>query len=166
MTDEGFDGGPPRGERPRDIRPDGVPAAWRLTYEYDADGVRLSAQQRVATMAPPDDSELTHAARAGYWVELRAADGHGLYRQILVDPFRTTVEAHSSDPAVGSTHVTRSDPAGVFQVVVPDLPDADEVVLHGMEEPWSSAGDVAARSATARPLLTVRLHETPPFEVG
>lgn len=166
MTAGDIDAGTPRGGRPRENRPGGGPAAWRLTYEYDASGVRLVAQQRVAMLAPPDDSDRTYGARAGYWVELRDADGHGRYRQILVDPFRTTVEAHSSDPAVGSTHVARSEPAGVFQVVVPDLPGAREVVLHGVEGPSAPPGAGAARATTARPLLTERLRETPPFEVA
>lgn len=137
MTDpnDDVDAGPPRGILPREAGRGDVPASWRLTFTYDADGVRLYARQRVAMLAPPDDSPRTLAARAGSWVELRDADGHGVYRQILNDPMPTTFEAHS--PLAGA-HPTRvpapADDSGVFQVVVPDVAEAQDVVLHGLTD--------------------------------
>lgn len=166
MTDETpdhVDAGPPKA-RPRERRQGGEPSAWRLTFEYDDDGVRLVAQQRVAMMAPPDDSQLTHDARAGYWVEIRNAEGHGLYRQILVNPMPSNREVHSPAPDRHPTHVAvGAGSAGVFQAVVPDLPGAVDVVLHGLASPGPAATLSERSEATARPLLTEPLAETRPY---
>lgn len=148
------DAGPPPPEAAEPVAAQ-APQAWRLTYAYDPDGIRLLAQQRVSMLAPPDDSHRTASARGGHWVEVRDESGHGLYRQIITNPFRTTAEVHSPDPEIGSRHVPAS-PEGVFQVVVPELPGAHDVVLHGLTGP----GD-----ERAQPLHTERLGETPPFEV-
>jgi len=147
MTDpnDDVDAGRPRGLPPRETRAAEEPASWRLTFTYDEDGVRLYARQRVVMLAPPDDSPRTFAARAGYWVELRDAEGHGVYRQILVDPMQVTYEAHT--PLEGVRPIRVPAPigdSGVFQAVVPDLPEAQDVVLHGLVEP----------GPTAVPLLT------------
>lgn len=158
------------------------PRAWRLTYAYDANGIRLVAQQRVATLAPPDDSELTETGRAGYWVEVRDEAGEALYRQVITSPFRTMAEAHSPDPGRRPVHVPTTAPEGAFQVLVPDLPGAHDVVLHGLTGPGEAAEppkppeakprrrgrapERAPEPPVARPLLTERLSETPPFEVS
>ncbi|MFI8659732.1 hypothetical protein ACIGKR_07050 [Rhodococcus qingshengii] len=120
-------------------------------------------------IAPPDDSDRTYSARAGTWVEVRNGTGHGLYRQILADPVRHGYEAHSPDPVEGSRQVEPEAPAGVFQVVVPDLPGAQDVVLHRLDDAVVAPGASRPRRATdralAQPVLTATLEETPPYEV-
>ena len=119
-------------------------------------------------IAPPDDSALTLNARAGTWIEVRDADGRGLYRQVLADPVRAGYEATPRDPEEVGIHAEPAAPTGAFMVVVPDLPDAHDVVLHRV-----STGDLdvpRARRAADRPVasavLTEPLGETGPFEVG
>lgn len=163
------DAGPP----PEELAEGPVePSAWRLTFGYDGEDIHLVAQQRVAMTAPPDDSPRTYAARAGTWVEVRDADGHGLYRQALADPVRHGYEAHS--PTGASREVRPEARTGVFEVVVPDLPGAHDVVLHrlddasarGPEKPPSARARKAATPPVARPVLTAELGETPPYEVS
>ena len=163
------DAGPPRGLPPTEQVP-GEESAWRLTFSYEGADIRLVAQQRVAMIAPPDDSDRTFAARAGTWVEVRDATGHGLYRQVLADPVRHGYEVHSPDPAEASRRVEPEAPSGVFQVVVPDLPGAQDVVLHRLDDSAVAADATrprrAADRALARPVLTAPLQETPPYEVS
>ena len=163
------DAGPPRGLLPVERMPQ-EPSAWRLTFTYTGSDIRLVAQQRVAMIAPPDDSERTFAARAGTYLEVRDGIGHGLYRQILADPVRRGYEAHSPDPQEGSRQVEPAAPAGVFQVVVPDLPEAQDVVLHRLDDsavaPGAPRPARMADRALARPVLTATLEETPPYEAG
>lgn len=163
------DAGPPPGIR--DASGDtGEPRAWRLTYTFDAQGVRLAAQQQVATTAPPDDGPRIPSGAAGYWVELRDGEGAPLYRQLLSDPFHPVLEAHSPEPGTSPTHVPVREPSGAFQVVVPALPEAAEVVLQGLRAPGGARqgerddADASRRTGT-HPLLTAPLAETPPFEV-
>ena len=106
---------------------------------------------------PSDDSERTYAARAGTWVEVRDAGGHGLYRQILADPVRADgYEAHSPIPP-GVAPGRAGSAAGVFQVVVPDLPDAHDVALtarrHGVRRRRGAAQE-GAGTALAQPVVT------------
>ncbi len=160
---EGFDAGPPTGAMPREVRR--IPQAWRLTFTYGTAGIQLVSQQRLEMIAPPDDSPDTYAARAGTWVEIRDAGGHGLYRQILEDPVRSGYENHSPDPELGSRRARRvSPPSGAFSVVVPDLATAHDVVLHRVPDTAFARG-ATGDTVVAEPVLTELLVETGPFEV-
>ena len=164
MAPEHHDAGPPRGIPPVERRPEQEPRAWRLTYEYDSRGISLVAQQRVAMAAPPDDSDLTYAARAGYWVEVRDSGGHGLYRQVLANPIRSHFEAHSRVPGARPESVaTPARTKGAFQVVVPDLPEAHDVVLFGVAAPGPTRTLRSRRQETAQPIVTAVLAETEPY---
>jgi hypothetical protein len=130
-------------------------AAWRLTFEYDGDDVRVVSRERVEMLAPPDDEELLSQGDAGYWVEVRDDDGAVLYRQVLHDPIRTDVEVFPEDPSQPIERVALEHPQGVFQVVVPDLAAGSEAVLQGQ------ASRQQLREEAARPLVTTRLREKP-----
>ena len=109
----------------------GKPSAWRLTFEYDGDEVRVVGRQRVAMLAPPDDSELLEPGQAGYWVEVRDKRNQVLYRHVLHDPLQTDMEVFPVDPSQPIERVPVQQPKGVFQVVVPDLPGGKQAILHG-----------------------------------
>lgn len=119
----------------RDDEPphDPPPRAWLLIFDYDENGVRLVERERIEMLAPPDDSALTLDARAGHWVALRDANGKTLYRQIIAQPFRIAAEVHS--PEGVSQRVPVRQLEGRFQVVVPDLPEATDVVFFGLGTP-------------------------------
>ena len=166
MAPEQHDAGPPRGIPPTEA-PREEPRAWRLTFEYDSQGITLAAQQRVGTIAPADDSDLTYAARAGYWVEVRDATGHGVYRQILSNPIRSTFEVHTRVPAGRPEQVAvPARTRGVFQVLVPDLPEAHDVVLWGVTPPGPARTARSRTTETAEPILTAELAETEPYGGG
>ena len=126
-------------------------AAWRLTFEYDGDDVRVVSQEHVEMLAPPDDEELLSHGDAGYWVEVRDDDGSVLYRQVVHDPIRTDAEVFPEDPSQPIERVQLDRPKGVFQVVVPDLPAGSEAVLQGQ------ASRQELREKGAKPLVTTRL---------
>lgn len=168
--DEDQNAGPPQGTLPPEAPPpEGQgSAAWRLTFTYAGDEITLVSQQRLASVAPPDDSALTLNARAGTWVEVRDANGRGLYRQVLTDPVRAGYEVTPRTPDEVGIHVVPEVPTGAFTVVVPDLPGVYDVVLHRL-----TAEDLdvpRARRAADRPVasavLTETLGETGPFEVS
>lgn len=130
-------------------------SAWRLTFEYEGTDIRLVTRQQVAMLAPPDDAERLEEAKGGFWVEIRDAQGHPLYSQVLHDPIQTDYEVFSPDPGQTPTRVAAPEVKGVFQAVVPDLPGATEVVLHGR----ASQAELARRPA--KQLFKARLHERP-----
>ena len=130
-------------------------AAWRLTFEYDGEDVRVVSQERVEMLPPPDDEELLSHGDAGYWVEVRDDDGEVLYRQVVHDPIRTDIEVFPEDPSQPIERVALDHPRGLFQVVVPDLPAGSQAVLHGQ------ASRQQLRQEAARPLVTTPLREQP-----
>jgi hypothetical protein len=169
--DDDQNAGPPRGILPPEAPPPGGgegSAAWRLTFTYAGDDIRLVAQQRLVMVAPPDDSALTLNARAGTWLEVRDANGRGLYRQVLTDPVRAGYEVTPRTPDEVGIHVVPAVPTGAFTVVVPDLPGAYDVVLHRLtaEDLDVPRARRAADRPIASPVLTEILVETGPFEVG
>lgn len=149
----------PNAPRPQEGN-DATRGAWRLTFEYRDDTVRLVAQQRVAMLAPPDDSEALERGRAGYWVEVRDQHDRPLYSQVLHDPIQTDYEVFSPEPGAIPQRVEAPEIKGVFQAVVPDLPEAIDVVLHGR----ANRRELADQAA--QPLVRAALRETPPPKAG
>jgi hypothetical protein len=106
-------------------------SAWRVTFAYDGDRVRVIGKQRVDTMSPPDDSDNIADVAAGYWVEVRDAQGESLHRQVLANPLNDQLEVFSPDPTQPLHRIDAPAPSGVFQVLVPDDPAGHDIVLHG-----------------------------------
>lgn len=156
------DAGPPRGILPLESTPGTEPLAWRLTYRYRGDDITLEAAQRVAMTAPPDDSPRTYAARAGTYVTVHDAQGHGIYRQILADPVRSGYEDHSAEGSARARRVTA--PSGTFEVVVPDLPDGHDVTLYRLPNASTLVRRAAGSPDVAEPALTSPLVPTDPGE--
>ena len=130
-------------------------AAWRITFEYDGDDVRVVSQERVEMLAPPDDEDLLSLGEAGYWVEVRGDDDSVLYRQVVHDPIKTDAEVFPEDPSQPIERVQLDRPQGVFQVVVPDLPGGNHAVLKGR------ASRQELREKPARQLARTPLRDLP-----
>jgi hypothetical protein len=130
------------------------PAAWRVTFTVDDGKIRAVGKQRVATLAPPDDSDLLADDAAGYWVEVRAVDGRTLHRQVIANPLADQREVFS--PSEPLRHVETPGTSGVFQVLVPDDPEGHEIVVHGRPV----TGEVHERSP--RQLVKTLLREQDP----
>ena len=107
----------------------GPPRAWRVTFTVEDGKVRAVGKQRVATLPPPDDSDVISDDAAGYWVEVRDADGRTLHRQVIANPLADQREVFS--PSEPLHHVDAPGTTAVFQVLVPDDPNCHEIVVHG-----------------------------------
>jgi hypothetical protein len=113
------------------MHPDEIPKhTLRLTFTYDQSDVHLEDSRRVEMIAPLGEPELIQQGRAGFWVELRDADEHILYQQALAGhPMRRELEVFD-DPETGSIRRQRiDDPQGTFELLVPDIPEAQALVL-------------------------------------
>lgn len=103
----------------------GVPAI-RMFFSYDGEEVTLISQQRLEMALPPSDLQEPQS-RAGFWAEVRDADGAVLDRRAMPDPLRTDVEVFS--PEETPRWVALDRPQGDFTVVVAHHPGADHVAL-------------------------------------
>lgn len=103
----------------------------RLTFAYDEREVRLVRVERLAARslaavgAPPREGQV------GHWVEIRDADGEVIYHRVLHNPMRDDIEVFGDEPGAPLRRVENPVRSGEFQVRVPDLPAAHELVLQG-----------------------------------
>jgi len=102
----------------------------RLTFAYEGDKVSLARVQRVEMIASPSVTSLPQlGAHGGFWVEVRDTSGAVLFHRVLHNPMRQMAEVHRLNQAVRL--VTGMPGKGEFEVLVPDLPEASQVVLSG-----------------------------------
>lgn len=142
-----------------DAVPSGRPGAIRLTLAYDDAGVRVIDRTSVDKPVPPGVEEPRSFRAAGpaegpqlprhaVVTELRAADDHTTYRQVVEHAIPHDQEVF--DPAVerGVRRHAVPPPSGVFTVIVPDDPAADAVVL--LAHPASTGAERALTQEAAR----------------
>jgi hypothetical protein len=116
--------------------------AIRLLVQYDKSGFSISESWPLETLAPASHSLDVPRATSGFWVELRDAKNNVLYRRVMQNPVPADVEVF--DPEEGLHRHAVDDPKGVFTVLVPDMPDAEEIAF------VSSPMDPAKRQNAAR----------------
>jgi hypothetical protein len=107
----------------------GEPRAIRLMFSYEGDVVTLTHAEPVAMLVPPTDSLDHPVATSGFWLELHDADGTRAYRLRMHDPLVRDVEIFPEEPGGEIVRHRVDRPHGVFTAVVPDLPEARQLVL-------------------------------------
>ena len=100
----------------------------RLTFTYNQSDLRIVAVQRVAMIPPPGEPQPIHPGQAGFWVELRGGDDDLLYQRVLHTPFRYEVEVFE-ERSIHSEKI--NSPQGMFELLVPDIPQAQTLRLFG-----------------------------------
>jgi hypothetical protein len=151
--------------RRRDGRPAlADPASIRLIFEYDGDRVDLVSRQPVDMVAPSSEPLEDFSDRRGSWVELLDPDGAALHRQVLHHPIRTSSEVFGPGGQESIRRVERASRKGAFTVVVPDLPQAEQVAVVAETPPSPSAARGAPAAASGRRVLRFSLRNPPDGE--
>ena len=149
----------PNPEAPAATPNNGPSSALRVTFAYRGHDYRGrehadGADDRAAPVSPPPEK-----GQSGYWVEVRAADGKLLFHCVLHNPVRVDVEVYSHDERQSITRVPVAEPRGEFEVLLPDLPEAQSLVLFG------PPAEARLQAAPARELVRVgfdELRKAPP----
>jgi hypothetical protein len=118
----------------------------RLTFAYDERDVHLVRIERIAMRSSAPATPPPQKGDVGHWIEIRDKNGELLYHRTLHDPMRESIEVvgdTSDDPLRRVPNPVR---AGEFQVRVPDLPAAHELLLYGMPRKGK-------RQGAAKPLI-------------
>jgi len=129
----------------------------RITFTHNGPNLEIARVQRVAMRAP---AALPPAGdnQAGYWLEVRDSNGALLYHRPIYDPTGRNVESYGEAPdAPMQRHAATSD-SGEFEVLVPDLPDAQTFRLHGPTAATTGIGPAAAAVRLAMPGGTLSTH--------
>jgi hypothetical protein len=120
--------------------------ALRLTFSYEGDKIALVDRQVVDRPTQPSaplleprpresgkapagaDEERRPRGQSGFWVELHSRQGRAVYRLVMANPIAFRAEV--PDEGGGFTNVTLDNPRGQFFVLVPNLDEAESVVLY------------------------------------
>ena len=114
----------------------------RLTFRYEGMDVQLMAIERLDMITPPGAPEPIRQGQAGFWAELLDADERPLYQRMLHNPIRHEMEAPVDDETGTLRWYKIDHPRGIFQVLVPDVPEGETLVL------FSSPPEAVAEPAT------------------
>jgi hypothetical protein len=127
----------------------------RITFAHDGPNLEIVRVQRVAMRAP---ATLPQAGenQAGYWLEVRDSKGALLYHRPIIDPTRRHIESYGEEPGAPMQRHAATGDRGEFEVLVPDLPDAQTFRLHGPTP--APAGMAAASAMLATPGGTLSAH--------
>ena len=99
---------------------------------------------RAPVTPPPQEGQ------TGYWIELRDAQGTLLYHRPLHEPIRQDIEVFGDKPGDPIRRVPARHPKGEFEVLIPDMSQGAEFVLHG-----PPTGKPMSQSDGARPARNV-----------
>lgn len=103
--------------------------AYRLTFEYHGDDVRLVHRTRVDMLAPLGEPGPLPKGASGFWIELRDRGGAPLFQRVVAQPVRFEDEVFNAKRGDPIERRPISDPRGTFSLLVPDLPEAESFAL-------------------------------------
>ena len=103
------------------------PRSLRLTFAFDASGLRLIDRTPRMKPAPPSDKIDAAPGREAIVAELRSASGAIVYRKRLHHPIPQDVEVF--DPETEPHREPVAPAKGSFSVVVPSMARAVEVII-------------------------------------
>ena len=130
----------------------------RLTFEWDAQGVRLTRRITREKPAPRGDDLEKPPRPDSLWVEVRRGDGDVVYRRGLRDAITQYAELFEPDGRIRA--VPYAPETGVFTVVVPLGEQAETVaIVAGPHAELAQPGLRAGPGEEGRPreLATVSL---------
>jgi hypothetical protein len=138
--------------------PPNEPRAIRLTFSYTGSDIRLTAAQRLTLFVPPSDPLGPLEGQSGFWVEVRGPRDLPLFRRLMHPPIQPDYEVFPDKPGGQIVRSPRAaPPAGVFTVIVPDLPDAHYLVFHG-SQPTAQHRHLAAQELARFDLRNLPTH--------
>jgi hypothetical protein len=124
------------------------PHAFRLTFSYEDEKVKLVDRQSIEKRVRASDPILKHGEAgqySGFWIELRDAKDQTIYRRVLNNPLQSSVEVPSDNPNQSFERHTIENPRGTFFVIIPDLDQADSIVIFSSPHEPEFKGRAGAR---------------------
>jgi hypothetical protein len=103
--------------------------AVRVTVGFTGRQLSLLSATRIEMVAAPSDPVTGYQGERGFWVEVRDSAGRVLHRRVLADPLEDSVEVFSDDPTASISRMPVRRPQGSFEVLVPDLDQADHLAV-------------------------------------
>ena len=105
--------------------------ALRITFAYENSNLQITSVTRIAMRVPAPSTPAPQEGQVGSWFEVRDGKGTLLYHRPLHDPMRLDTEIFGDKPGDPLRHVPARHTKGEFEVLAPDLPDAEQLRLYG-----------------------------------
>lgn len=103
----------------------------RLYFAYDKEKISLISQKRLKMTPLPSHQITSDSRHSGFWYELKDKKGRTLYRRITKNPLLLEIEIHTGDPKQPFKWQKNKEAKGEFTLLIPDLPDAHEIIIMG-----------------------------------
>ncbi|MEV5079243.1 peptidoglycan-binding protein [Streptomyces sp. NPDC056159] len=124
----------------------------RLTFSYNSEDwvgggpvVRFVSREDLAMTAPlSEDVDAAPQGRAGFWYEVRDAQGQVLYRRGRHLPIAVLIEVTAAEDDGTFSSVPLDAPHGTFELLAPLLPGATAVVLFSSPPDPARLGEPAS----------------------
>jgi hypothetical protein len=121
----------------------------RITFRYEGQRVELADREVVQMISPPPVAPLPQAGEhSGFWIEVHDAEGRVVFHRVLHNPIPIYVEEHLPDKTIRA--VPGAPGSGTFEVLIPDMPEAETIVLVSSPLEWELAGEPARELARFR----------------
>jgi hypothetical protein len=101
----------------------------RLTFSYEGAKVQLISQQSIEMTPPPPDPAPLQTSQSGFWYELRDESDRILYQRSVHNPIQFERTVYSNDPEIPMRKINVENPQGVFELLAPDIKEAQTIVL-------------------------------------
>ena len=108
-----------------------IPQSIRLTFSYEGGEIKLERSRKIAMRAPvtPAPKGVREDEIAGHYIEVVDRDKKRLFHRWVEAFIPESVEVPTGDPDEPFRRYPNELKRGTFHVVVPDLDDAEELVL-------------------------------------
>lgn len=104
--------------------------AIRLVCTYENEKLTVTAIDHLEMLTQESDPLDGFENLTGFWLELRTKEGKVRYRQIMRDPFQPFQESYDpSNKDAPIQMVARPEVAGHLVLLVPAIPEADQLAL-------------------------------------
>lgn len=153
MSKKRSKGTPPKSESQQPSQAPISRRTLRLTFAYEGSRIELVSQTRVEKITPPSLTPRPDKNSSGYWVELQDKRGKWLFHRVVPDAIRDSAEIYPANKPIARTPLREIK--GSFEVLLPDLDEAAQVVVMG--HPFSEKG--LRRQEACRPLAKFEIRK-------
>jgi hypothetical protein len=140
---------------PAEIKPGGPVV--RLRFLWQRGKLSIAKRILIAEKTIPPHQELPNLPEGldlhGFWFEVTTQNGEVLYRRFMENPLEPSAEVFDKSGQISRMDIVKEET--IFDLLIPDLPEAAELHLYCNPSPISRSRPT--RGAARKPFITIDL---------